>query len=311
MQESHLDRRPEAKTESVEDLVARVLRGRVRVPTFQRGLKWDRSDVRDLFDSLYRGYPIGSLLFYVGQAEAERLRVGPVEVDAEETPEAWWVVDGQQRVTALAASLGRPLPLPDKPEPEDKFVLYFDAERREFESPPQTGRPKTSWVPLPVLLDASRLTEWVFQWPHGDDADMRRVVFEAGRRLREYVIPLYLIEATDPKIAREIFHRTNKSGKPLTWGEVHKALYGGQQSSPATLPELDEHLLEVGMGPLESHCLAGENQELLASSPEQFLDSRKKRLVEEVRRFATRMAAWEHNDRPSIDHLLEEAGVEL
>jgi len=40
-----------------------VYRGHVRVPSFQRGLRWEASDVQDLFDSIYRGYPIGSLLF--------------------------------------------------------------------------------------------------------------------------------------------------------------------------------------------------------------------------------------------------------
>lgn len=250
MNEPQLDRRPEARTESVEDLVAHVLRGRVRVPTFQRGLKWERSDVRDLFDSIYHGYPIGSLLFYVGKAPAARLSVGPLEVDAEETREAWWVVDGQQRVTALAASLGRPLPLPEKPETADKFVLYFDADSHKFEDPAKSRQPATSWVPLPVLLDASRLSEWIFTWHHRDDEEMRRVVFEAGRRLREYQIPLYLIEAENPEVAREIYYRTNQSGKPLEWDEVHKALYGGSKSSPSTLAELDDELAQVGMGSL-------------------------------------------------------------
>lgn len=54
--------RPEARTESVEDLVSRFARGLIRVPSFQRALKWESREVLDLFDSIYRGYPIGSLL---------------------------------------------------------------------------------------------------------------------------------------------------------------------------------------------------------------------------------------------------------
>ena len=232
----------------MEDLVARVLRGRVRVPTFQRGLKWERSDVRDLFDSIYHGYPIGSLLFYVSNGNAERLRVGPLEIDAEQTAESWWVVDGQQRVTALAACLGRSQPLPEAPDAADKFVLYFDAADREFKTPPHHHEPGSSWVPLPVLLDASRLTEWVFQWDHRDDENMRKTVFEAGRRLREYAVPMYLIEAKEEKIAKEIFYRVNTAGKPLAWEDVHKALFGESGTSPSTLTELDDELSTVGMG---------------------------------------------------------------
>ena len=110
-----LPRKPEARTEKVEDLVERVLRGVVRVPEFQRGLKWDADDVRDLFDSIHRGYPIGSLLFYKRPAAAARLEVGPLKIDAREISEAWWVVDGQQRLTALAGCLARPIPIPTEP----------------------------------------------------------------------------------------------------------------------------------------------------------------------------------------------------
>jgi uncharacterized protein with ParB-like and HNH nuclease domain len=52
----------EADTETVEDLVGLVRRGLVRVPSFQRGLKWESKDVIALFDSVYRGFPIGALL---------------------------------------------------------------------------------------------------------------------------------------------------------------------------------------------------------------------------------------------------------
>ena len=246
MPDLDLPRRPEARTVTVEGLIALVMRGKIRVPWFQRGLNWENTHVRDLFDSIYHGYPIGSLLFYVQRAAAERVWVGPLPVDADETPEGWWVVDGQQRVTSLAAALGRPLPLP--PKPEDPYVVYFDAAEQKFFPSPSSGEPDSTWIPLPVLLDASRLNEWVFQWSHRDDEELRRRAFEAGSRLREYGIPLYLIETDDPEITHEIFYRTNKSGKPLEWKDVHKALFGGSESSPSTLAELDEELAAVGMG---------------------------------------------------------------
>jgi hypothetical protein len=44
--------RPEARTEAVEDLVAHVLAGQVRIPVFQRDLAWNVRDVIDLFDSI-------------------------------------------------------------------------------------------------------------------------------------------------------------------------------------------------------------------------------------------------------------------
>ena len=233
----------------------RVRRGLVRVPRFQRGLKWKSSDVTELFDSLYRGYPIGSLLFYKRSAKADRLPLGPLMVEAPEASEAWWVVDGQQRVTALTVGLTRPVPIPTRPSAQDPYVLFFDAENQKFEPPPPTGRVPSSWVPVPILLDATRLSEWVFAWQHGADEALRRAVFEAGPRIREYTIPLYLIETEDSNVAEEIFYRINQAGAPLEWKEVHKALFGGEDSFPSTLADLSEELADVGMGHLDEDRL--------------------------------------------------------
>jgi hypothetical protein len=250
-----LPRKPEARTEKVEDLVERVRRGLVRVPRFQRGLKWESSDVTELFDSLYRGYPIGTLLFYKRSAKADRLPLGPLMIEAPETSEAWWVVDGQQRVTALTVGLTRPLPIPIRPSAQDPYVLYFDAENQKFEPPPPAGSVPSSWVPVPFLLDATRLSEWVFAWQHGADEALRHAVFEAGSRIREYAIPLYLIETEDSNVAKEIFYRINQAGAPLEWKEVHKALFGGEDSFPSTLADLSEELADVGMGRLDEDRL--------------------------------------------------------
>ena len=242
-----LPKKPVARTEKVEDLVDMVHRGQIRVPWFQRAWRWDASDVLELFDSVYRGFPVGSLLFYRREAPAKRLELGPLVFDASEESAAWWVVDGQQRLTALTVCLKRQVPMPARPDKEDPFVLFFDVEERVFRPPVRTGELPTTWVPLPKLLDASELTEWAFGWEHGQDERLRRVLFDAGSRIREYAIPLYLIEA-ELEAAKQIFYRTNKTGKSLDWPTVHKALFADEQTSPSTLADLGEALAGVGMG---------------------------------------------------------------
>jgi len=76
-------------------------------------------------------------------------------------------------------------------------------------------------------------------------------VFEAGRRLREYRVPLYVIESDDEDAVRAIFHRVNTAGKPLSWNSVHDALYGHKSGPPATLTALASQLEELGMGALD------------------------------------------------------------
>src|SRR5262245_30804089 len=125
-----LVRRPEARTESIEDLVAAVIRGEVRIPVFQRGLQWESPDVLDFFDSIYRGFPIGSLLLQRAPAPAGPVAIGPLTIFGGESQAALWVVDGQQRLTSLAAGLARPVPLPATPE--DPFAIYFDVRTQTF-----------------------------------------------------------------------------------------------------------------------------------------------------------------------------------
>jgi hypothetical protein len=241
---------PIADTKSVRSLVELVMRGRVRIPIFQRDLQWQAADVIALLDSIYRGYPIGSLLFHRRPAPAKLFELGPLTLHAGEHSDALEVVDGQQRLVALAASLNRPEPIPTTPI--DPYVVYFDPTSEKFCSPPRTGVVPDTWVPLTAMFDASNLSEWVQSWKHQPDARLRRAVFEAGTRLRDYTIPLYTVEVDDQdtEVLGEIFHRVNSSGRPLKWTVIHNALYGTRRevSQPATLAELADALAELRMG---------------------------------------------------------------
>jgi len=244
-----LERRPDARAESVEDIVQRVLRGEVRIPRFQRPLKWQALDVVDLFDSVYRGYPIGSLLLRQAPGPAGPLQIGPLSVFGAETDHALWVVDGQQRLTSLAVGLGRPPLDAHDTQPRDPFVVYFDPRAQQFHAPPTRGQVPLAWVPVSRLLDAAALGEWIVEsWDHGNDPALRRIVFEAGKRLREYRVPYYVIETPDEEVAKTIFDRVNSKGRPLDREDVFNALFGNQRARPATLRELSEELAKVGMG---------------------------------------------------------------
>ena len=244
---------PEANTETVESLVRSVLGGKMRVPSFQRGLKWKAKDVRDLYDSIYAGYPVGALLLQKAPAEAAKVELGPLQIQAPETQAALWVVDGQQRLVSLAAALGRPVPIPKIPE--DPYVLYFDPGSRTFKSPPTSGDIPGTWVPVAELIDATRLSEWVFNWRYAQDAPLRKIVFDAGTRLRQYNIPLYTVETDDATVLKEIFLRINKKGKDLEWKEVHDAMFGNAGKKPSTLADLSAHLESMGMGTVPEELL--------------------------------------------------------
>lgn len=226
--------------------MGRVLRGEVRIPSFQRPLNWKSKDVLDLFDSIYHGFPIGSLLFRKGSAAASEMVLGPLRFFGRETAASLEVIDGQQRLIALAAGLGRSVPIPTTPT--DPYVVYFDASMETFVAPPRSGEIPTWWVPLPMLLDSGVLNEWMFTWPHSGDATSRQVVFQAGKRLREYRVPYYVVETDDDDVLRTMFERLNNRGVELSWKDVHDARYGRKGGAPSSLDDLAAQLETLGMG---------------------------------------------------------------
>ncbi len=87
---------------SVSELIAMQRRGELRLPEIQRRYVWRATRVRDLLDSLYRGYPSGSILMWETDepVPTREFAVAPASTDFAGTK---LLLDGQQRVTSLAA----------------------------------------------------------------------------------------------------------------------------------------------------------------------------------------------------------------
>lgn len=252
--QSTLTRRPQATAFSIEDLLDRVRRGEVRLPHFQRPLRWEAGDVRDLLDSVYRGYPIGTLLFWKREAPAASVSFGPVRIDAPSHSQALWVVDGQQRITALAAVLLHP---EQAPAARDGFTLFFDLDTQEIVQPAHGETPPLHWLPLNRVLDSEQLLGWLDRYPGREkNPEHVRAAIRLGKAAREYQMPAYVVEAAEEKTLRIIFKRLNTSGKPLTDDEVFNALYGGTAGSRLpNLKALATSLLELGFGRIDESLL--------------------------------------------------------
>lgn len=245
-----LDRRPEARAFKVEDLLAELRQGRMRIPSFQRGIRWRRDDAAKLFDSLYRGFPIGTLLFWETSAEAGEVAFGTVRFGGGARSDALWVVDGQQRLMSLARVLLAPLP--DK----DEFALYFDLERGVFVPPPPNRYADPSrWLPMTEVLESERLMQWVFAHT-AEDKERRERAFSVGKRIREYDIPAYLVRTDREETLREVFGRINSTGRKLEQAEVFDALHGARaESRPASLSEIALELESLDFGRVEEKLL--------------------------------------------------------
>jgi hypothetical protein len=249
--------RTAAKADSIaiEDVIKLATEGRLRIPSFQRPFRWEAADRRALLDSIYRGYPVGTLLLWKNPpSDQEAGRPLNTLSLPKASGEHFLVVDGQQRLTTLWEALGR------KPQRKES-ALVFDLQREEVGMRPLTPEEleprapsQTSGalpeVPLYLVLDAASLSEWVPQWLPLED---RRRYFELGKRIREYKLGLYVVEGADVDVLRHVFDRVNSTGKPMRRDEVFEALIGSRitQEGAAGLALVNARLSDLGFGALE------------------------------------------------------------
>lgn len=113
----------------IHEIIDRAVSHSWSIPEFQRGFVWKATQVRDLAESLWLDYPIGSLLLWnSGQPVQER-------IGSDAKKPGLWVVDGQQRATALCILSGRtPYWWPSADEWErivKKYDIRFDIDAKE------------------------------------------------------------------------------------------------------------------------------------------------------------------------------------
>jgi len=90
----------------VSELVNKIQRGELTLPEMQRRYIWPAKRVRDLLDSLYRGYPSGTILVWETDEEMPTRELAVRSTRTPTTSQKLLLLDGQQRVTSLAAILG-------------------------------------------------------------------------------------------------------------------------------------------------------------------------------------------------------------
>jgi uncharacterized protein with ParB-like and HNH nuclease domain len=106
------------ETVKVKRLVADYRAGHIVIPEFQREYVWKKSKAPKLIDSLYRGFPISSLLLWQTTEGARARRKDPRPTRASNMR---WLIDGQQRVITLARTMSG----------DDDIDVVFNPEKDE------------------------------------------------------------------------------------------------------------------------------------------------------------------------------------
>ncbi|MFZ5366760.1 MAG: GmrSD restriction endonuclease domain-containing protein [Spirochaetota bacterium] len=196
----------------IQTLLSWVISNEIAIPEIQRPFVWDASKVRDLIDSLYKGFPIGYIIAW--QNPAVRLK------DGSSSKGKKILIDGQQRISALmAAILGKEII--DKDYQRKRIVIAFNPDEMIFEVSNPAIQKDKRWIadiskifaPEFKLLD--KLKEYCTNNPEMNEEK----ILNAFDSLKSIInIPVGLIELS-PELEiseiTEIFIRINSSGVTL------------------------------------------------------------------------------------------------
>lgn len=202
---------PDSKPQYVNQIVNRIGNGDIKLPAFQREFVWKPNQVLDLFDSMLKAYPIGSVLLWRTDVPlAQQRDLGEFELPA--TPAKYptnYVLDGQQRLTSIYGAFKYAGALSE----ENIFNIAYDLDAEVFVHPDSV--PPVHWMPMNVLesMPAFLDFEKTLNESRPELVVKAKDVYD---RLFQYSVPVVTIMAPEVGDVATIFERINSTGTRLT-----------------------------------------------------------------------------------------------
>lgn len=192
----------------IETLLTWVKSGEIAIPEIQRPFVWEPTKVRNLLDSLYQGYPVGYLIAW--KNPSVKLKDGSSAAGKR------ILIDGQQRVTALMASILGYEVLTDDYETR-RIRIAFNPQEEGFEvaNPAIAGNP--AWIPdIAYVFDpATSMFQLVTHYCQANPGCTQDAIFKVIERLRgvihNHVGIIDLSEELDIETVTEFLPRTSRA----------------------------------------------------------------------------------------------------
>ena len=223
----------ETKTKTIDSLLSDIRYGNICVPPFQRDFVWERDRVKDLFDSIKRNYPIGSVLMWKPAQSmnwSNNHEIGSFKLK-KGTEKDWYVLDGFQRLSVLFGCLTNP----DKSGleyDEQKYLtfnLYYDLKAEEFLYLKSSNSCQPYQIPVYVLMSSSDFRQYSRMYIENqlpqDEINLYLDRADAlSSRLLEYRIACIEISNANIEEAVDIFSRLNSKGIDTSYDWMVNAL---------------------------------------------------------------------------------------
>ena len=243
-------------------LIKYISLGEIGLPDIQRPFVWKNTKVRDLFDSMYKGYPVGYFLFWQnGFAKSGDRQIG---TDQKQLPPRLVIVDGQQRLTSLFAVVNG-IPVIRDNFGTEKIQIAFDPLNEKFEVIDAAVKRDSAFLPdisllwsnehglfevVDGYLERLRTTREV----SGEEVKKIQKSFSKLQSLMSYPFTaLELASDISDEDVSDVFVRINSKGTPLNQADF--------------ILTLMSVFWDEGRAELEAFCRASRTPTLNSASP--------------------------------------------
>ena len=208
----------------IRHLMNNIETGEVALPDLQRPFVWDNGKVRDLFDSLYKGLPIGMLILWNINSTNDGFK--PISLDKKTIPSKL-IIDGQQRLTALYSVITGSEVI-DKNYRRRKIKIAFNPFEERFEVQNASILNNPEWISNITDVFQGNIFSFLEDFfktleekrPDKDDyvkSEIQETISSLKTLENAYEFSVIELDSSlDPEEVSEIFVRINSTGKSLS-----------------------------------------------------------------------------------------------
>lgn len=247
---------------AVTQLLEDVRRENIAIPELQRPFVWDSVKVRDLMDSLYKGYPVGYLITW--QSVGAHLKGGEVAAHQQ------ILIDGQQRITALRVAVAG-LNVINKRYQSIRIRIAFNPITEEFATLTPVIKKNSEWISdVSELFNATSSYSFVKDYLEANPSvDHSAAETSIGNLLAVKNAQIGIIsldDELDVETVSEIFIRINSKGVPLSSADFAMSKIATYGDRGRNIRKLIDYFCHLAVAP---HAFAdiSDNDHEFAASP--------------------------------------------
>lgn len=230
----------------------------IAIPEIQRPFVWKNSQVRDLIDSLYKGYPTGYIILW--KNPNVKLKDGTISSGKKV------IIDGQQRITALMTAIAAQKVFNSEFK-ETRVKIAFnpfaaldflngDSEAEIFAVQTPAHLKSKNWIPDIAEVFNTKFSSWTFipqyveQNPEMDGNDLQKVLNILKGIESTQIGVIDLSEKLDIDVVTDIFIRINSKGTPLSQGDfVMSKMAADEEHGGNTLRKIIDYFSHLSVVP--------------------------------------------------------------